>query len=141
MMFLGFSILLPGQAVQCQPPGSTRSLVWGRDHALVDMSNKPLKNIRGVVRALVDQPVDDALVEILELGPTGSPAETSDDARGRHRLASCLTGHDGEFGFDLPPGRYELVCSKPDWNSTSVIIIVSPKGRRRNFVVPLKIGD
>lgn len=114
---------------------------WGHDHVVVDMSSKPLKNIRGVVRALVDQPVDDALVEILQLGPTGSPAETSGDARVRRRLASCLTGDGGEFGFDLPPGRYELVCSKPDWNSTSVIIVVSPKGKLRKIVVPLKIGD
>jgi len=116
-------------------------MVWGHDHVVVDMSSKPIKNIRGMVRALVNQPVDDTLVEILQLGPTVSPAETSNDARVRRRLASCLTGHSGEFGFDLPPGRYELLLSKPDWNSTSVIVVVSAKGMRRKVVVPLKLAD
>jgi hypothetical protein len=116
-------------------------MVWGHDRVVVDMSNSGLKNIRGTVRALVDQPVDDVLVEVLQLGPTKPPAETSEQARDRRRLASCVTGRGGEFGFDLPPGRYELVSSKPDWNSTSVIIVVSPKGKRRTITVPLKIGD
>jgi hypothetical protein len=94
-----------------------------------------------MVRASADQPVDDALVEVLQLDRKGSPAETSNDALGRRRLASCLTERNGEFGFDLPPGRYELLCSKPNWNSTSVIVVVSPRGSRRKVVVPLKIGD
>jgi hypothetical protein len=133
--------LVHGQAVQCRPPGPTRSMIWGHDHVTVEMSSKPLKNIRGTVRALVEQPVADVLVEVLHLGPSESPAETSDDARMRRRLASCITAGDGKFGFDLPPGRYQLLFSKPDWNSTSVNIAVSKKGKLRNIVVPLKIGD
>ena len=60
------------------------------------------------------QPADNALVEVVELGPTGASAQGSEEALRRRRLASCVTGRRGDFNFDLPPGRYELICSKPD---------------------------
>jgi hypothetical protein len=141
MMFLACSFMMHGQAVQCRPPDPTRGTVWGHNPLTVELSDKPLKSpIRGVVRVLLDQPVDDVLVEVLQLGPTESPAESSDEARLRRRVASCVTDSRGEFGFDLAPGRYEILCSKQDFNSTSMIIVVSPKGKRRNIDVPLEVG-
>jgi hypothetical protein len=115
----------------------------GHDHVLVDLSNKPVTLFRGSVRAVSDQAVAGALVEVLDVGATARlPTETAEDARTRAKLAACITGQAGGFTFDLPPGPYELLASKPDWNSTSVLIVVDARrGKRRDIVIPLKVGD
>jgi len=127
----------------CKPAPSARMTVWGHNHVLVDLSSKPLVLLRGSVRALSDQAVDGALVEVLDLGGAArQPSQTAEDARTRTRVAACITGQTGGFEFDLPPGRYELITSKPDWNSTSVLVVVDRRrGKRRDVVIPLKVGD
>ena len=132
----------PSKKYSCGPAGPTRGLVWGHNHASVDLSTTPIKSLRGIVRALGDQPVDGALVEVLIYSANSSATRTEDDARSRRRLAACVTARDGLFDFDLPSGSYELLTSKPDWNSTSVLVTIDKRrGRQRDIVIPLRIGD
>jgi|tagenome__1003787_1003787.scaffolds.fasta_scaffold20558503_1 hypothetical protein len=133
---------VPPQGHSCGPGPPSRGLVWGHDHVLVDISKTPLKSIKGVVRALGDEVVGDVLVEVLDYGGSFAPIQTEKDARSRSRLAACVTGPRGRFQFNLPPGRYELLSSKPDWNSTSVMVTVDRRrGKQRDIVVPVKVGD
>ena len=133
----------PPAKYACTPATPARTTVWGHDHVLVDFSDKPVALLRGLVRTFSEKGVEGALVEVLDLGGTARrPTETSEDARTRPRLAACITGQAGGFAFDLPPGRYELLTSKPDWNSTSVVVVVDAgKGKRRDVLIPLKVGD
>ena len=63
----------------------------------------------------------------------------------QYRLAARLTGADGEFCFpEIPPGKYELRCSKPgEWESTSAYVIVAPGNRdstKSKLVIDLQIS-
>jgi hypothetical protein len=80
------------------------------------------------------------LVEVFdhaELAMGGAPSR-----RGQNRLMACVTEKDGSFSFDLPTGRYELRCSKPEeWNCTSVIVEINQKGSSRPLTVRLILAD
>jgi hypothetical protein len=144
-LFLVSSAIVCGPPAKyaCTPATPVRTTVWGHNHVLVDLTDKPLALLRGSVRTFSGEGVEGALVEVLNLGgATRRPTETSEDARTRPRLAACITGQTGGFAFDLPPGRYELLTSKPDWNSTSVVVLVDArKGKRRDILIPLNVGD
>lgn len=142
LLFTMFGMSGPQPQYTCQRVPPTRVTQWGHNHALIDFSDKTVKSLKGSVRT-GDRVVEDVLVEILELGSSEHrPAETAEDARSRRRIAACMTGAAGRFEFALPTGRYELLASKPDWNSTSAIVSVDTRmGKRRDIVIPLRVGD
>ena len=148
MRILIFVLLLTGttiaadQKYACKIPTSARTTVWGHNHALIDFSAKPVERLRGSVRTLSEQSIGDVLVEVIDLRVAAGPAQSSEDLRTRQRIGTCITGPTGRFEFDVPPGRYELIASKPDWNSTSVLVVVERgRGKRGEIVIPLRVGD
>jgi hypothetical protein len=129
------------QKYSCSQETSARITVWGHNHRLLDYSEEPVNLVRGLVLVHYDQPVDDALVEVFDLDDASHSLEKSDDLPTKVRRAACITNNVGGFSFSLPPGSYELVVSKPDWNSTSVLIVVDPQmGKQRDIHIPLNIG-
>jgi hypothetical protein len=149
MMFLAIVLLminncmvfeLQGKYI-CSQSESALTTEWGHRPALLDFSNKPVKFIRGQVLALSKMPVEGALVEVVHLDETSSPIE-ADGPVTRFRQAVCVTNKYGGFSFDLSPGRYQLIVSKLGWNSTSALIFVNTRnGKKRDLLIPLRIGD
>jgi hypothetical protein len=127
---------------QCTPAPDSRTTYWGHQNAVTSYS-QPLKTLRGMVVlgfATPEIPKDGVLVEVFdhpELAIEGNPSRT-----GQKRLKACLTEKDGSFSFDLPPGKYELRCSKPvDWNCSSVIVEIARKGVSKKLTLRLGLAE
>ena len=126
---------------QCRPAPDTRVTNWGHQN-VVKVEAQPLRALSGVVQAgFTEAPGENVLVEIFD-----HPELVSDliENRQRHqkRLLACITQKDGKFSFDLPPGKYELRCSKPiEWNCSSVVVTIDRKGGFRRLKVTLQAAD
>lgn len=122
-------------------PATCGRTVWGRDHIVVDLSGDRVRTLEGTVRSAEAGPVEGVLVEVVALEHSEAPMSSSQAAAARPRRACQVTGKLGTFRFALPEGRYEVLCSKPDWNSTSAIVVVARKAAAGRIDVPLKPGD
>ncbi|MFN8009249.1 MAG: carboxypeptidase-like regulatory domain-containing protein [Terriglobia bacterium] len=99
----------------CSPATPDRTTVWGHDHVIKDLTKHPVALVRGTAQTFFGQTLEGVLIEALDLrDPTKKPTQTPDEAQSRPRLTACITGQAGGFSFNLPPGRYELLASKPE---------------------------
>lgn len=142
MLIAGADLCAARPISLCSPPPANRFTEWGHNHATLDWLDTPLSALTGLARTAPSVPLDETLIEVFNLSDVSRPAIGFDDIRNRVRLAACLTGKTGRFHFDLPPGHYEVLASKPEMNSTSVLVTIDPrKGKRRNIEIPLQLGD
>ena len=133
---------------RCLPASPTDTTSWGQQNVIIK-NDRVVQSLRGIVVGAVNQrPLGGVLVEVYDK-PEGLLMDWKErEARkpNQRRVAACVTGADGEFCFSkMPPGKYELRCSKPvEWDSTSAYVIVAPKARystSSKIVVPLQVSQ
>jgi len=127
----------------CVPAGEGDRTSWVHDHLVINAEDKPIRNLRGTVRNVLNQPIQGVLVEIFprKAGDPDPVHFNGNDSSGR-RVEACVTDESGEFSFELGAGHYEVRGSKPDWNPTSMLVLVDRRrGSKKLLTVPLKVGD
>jgi len=99
--------------------------------------------IYGMIRDGNERPIEGVLVEVYRRHENDpSPNQSERGTNSEPRVYACITGATGEYAFDLPSGRYEVLSSKPDWNPTSVLALVDVrKGKKTPTVIRLEVGD
>ena len=120
---------------KCQPAAPEATTNWGQENVII-RNEDVVSSLKGEV--VVDGSGDlggGVLVEVYDQPEAllMDPMEREARKPNQHRLAACVTGANGEFCFpDIPPGKYELRCSKRDvgWNVTSVYVVVSSRTKR-----------
>ena len=139
--------LAAGAVAQAHPPSSctpateAQTTHWGHQHVVLDFRDEPVTVVKGSVRDLDEGPVEGALVEVFARRRHDPLPQQSDRKETKPRISACLTGTGGSFEFRLPPGRYEVRVSRPDWNSTSALVVVDPKhGKRKPLTIRLFVG-
>jgi hypothetical protein len=126
---------------QCTPTPS-QTTFWGLQN-VVRIYEHPLKTLRGTVflGLVLDPPAGEGvLVEVFdhaELALTGDQNRT-----GQKRLHACLTDKNGRFSIRVPPGKYEVRCSRPpDGNATSMIVEITRGGSSERLSVTLRASQ
>ena len=132
----------------CLPASAKDTTSWGQQNVIIK-NEGIVQSLRGTVVGAVNKtPLGGVLVEVYDK-PEGLLMDWKErDARkvNQRRVAVCMTGGNGEFCFSkIPPGQYELRCSKAvGWDSTSVYVAVDPKARHRTrakILVPLQVSQ
>jgi hypothetical protein len=126
----------------------TQKTVWGvHENITFDLLDKPVRSVKGVIynlnvaggRLVASKGV---LVEVFNLGldsPHGR--QRPDDEQ---RVAACRTGTKGRFGFNLPPGLYEVRASLSESGWKAVVEFVSVdvrKGAKKDLDIWLRVDD
>jgi hypothetical protein len=144
VLFVLFSIGCAHPALgQCSTAASdSLTTYWGHQNA-VYVNSKPLKKLRGNVLLGFGKPEtskDGILIEVFDHPELAMGADPT--RKRQRRLMACVTQKDGRFSFDLPPGKYELRCSKPtQWNCTSVIVETNATGSSKPLSVQLELAE
>src|SRR5262249_42143104 len=128
---------------KCSQPLPSDKTHWGQENVIIK-EDRVFKALHGKIVSFADnEPLRRVLVEVYD-HPEGLLLGWKDREAGKakqRRIAACITGEDGEFCFsNIPPGQYELCCSKPsEWNCTSVYVVVAPEksGSVRSEIVIL----
>jgi protocatechuate 3,4-dioxygenase beta subunit len=130
----------------CLPASPNDTTSWGQQNVIIK-NDGVVQSLRGIVVGGNRRPLGGVLVEVYDK-PEGLLMDWKErEARkpNQRRVVACVTAADGEFCFSkIPPGKYELRCSKPvEWDSTSAYVIVAPKTWRSTsskIVVPLQMS-
>jgi protocatechuate 3,4-dioxygenase beta subunit len=136
------------QKCKCQAASPDATTSWGQENLIIK-NESAVNSLKGeIVGGYRDEPMDGVLVEVYDKPEALLMDAMERQARkpSQHRVAACVTGANGEFCFPgIPPGKYELRCSKPGgWNVTSLYIVVSSRTKRGNnskLVVSLQPGN
>lgn len=76
---------------------------------IIEYSETTVKRIAGRVVNPLEEPIEDAVVEIYEIRPTDRKIHSYKLIEGRQRKTACITSEDGSFCFpDLPSGQYVI---------------------------------
>jgi protocatechuate 3,4-dioxygenase beta subunit len=126
----------------CVPAAPEVTTRWGNQNVIIK-NEGVVQSLRGkVVGSASHRAMEGVLVEVYDK-PEGllmDWKEREERKRDQRRVAACVTGANGEFCFTgIPPGKYELRCSKPiEWDPTSVYVVVGRRTRlNKNLEVPL----
>lgn len=122
---------------KCLPAAPDATTSWGQENVIIK-NEDVVNSLKGEV--LVDGSGDGlrggVLVEVYDKSEALLMDAMEREARkpNQRRVAACVTGTNGEFCFPgIPPGKYELRCSKPGgWNVTSIYVVVSSRTKRSN---------
>jgi hypothetical protein len=136
-----------GQKCGCLPPSPEQTTSRGQQNVIIK-HGKVVQSLRGTVMGVYQRPIEGVLVEVYDK-PEGLLMDWQEQkvrSANQRRLAACVTGADGAFCFSrIPPGKYELRCSKPiEWNVTSVYVSLAPQARHSTnskIVVPLRFSQ
>ena len=128
---------------KCVPVKDTQPTWWG--HVITVKHNEPVRKLRGIVLERTSlSPFGGVRVQVFDhpelvLDERGLPKM---DRTGQNQLAQCVTSADGTFSFDLPPGHYEVRCSKPrEWDCISILVEVKKKARDRGLKIQMRLSD
>jgi len=150
-MFFPASVVT--QAVCRSAKATNETTKWGGNHWNVLKEEMVYRSINGSIRMWVDDSsLENALVELydqpdyllcerLPNNPNGCSTQPPDNQR---RIAACLTGENGNFGFDgLRAGNYELrVSAGAGWNVEHIFVNVDPKkGQSKRIRIAMTVGD
>jgi hypothetical protein len=117
---------------------------WGGNQLIVQVEEKPYRELRGLILDHSGYPMDGALVEVwtnpeylLREGP-----QTPDEKAKQRRLKACRTSAQGIFCIRVKPGRYEVrVSIGPGWDVTEAYIIIdSLKGQKAELMIQMHVG-
>jgi protocatechuate 3,4-dioxygenase beta subunit len=130
----------------CVPAAPDVTTSWGNQNVIIK-NEGVVQSLRGkVVGSASHKAMEGVLVEVYDK-PEGllmDWKERKERKRDQRRVAACVTKANGEFCFPgIPPGKYELRCSKPiEWDPTSVYVVVGRRKRpNKNLEVPLHISQ
>lgn len=120
----------------CKSVSDSEKTHPGHGFVIADRDERPVKSFRGTVIYSEDVyseevPVGETLVEVFDHPELilKTPADAELARKIQRRVAACKTGENSKFCFDnLPAGKYKLLCSKPGFEPTYVIINYDPKG-------------
>mgnify|MGYP000432145361 CR=1 FL=1 len=147
-IFSSLANLSQKEDCKCSLPSSDIKTHWGQENVIIKRPES-FRFLHGKVTKSGDEkPLEGVLVEVYDK-PEGlllGWKEREANKPNQRKIAACITGNDGEFCFDkIPPGKYELRCSKPtDWNCTSVYVVVAPtrhKSLASKIIVPMQISQ
>lgn len=115
----------------CVEEPTTTTTRWGGNERIeIDMRDKPVGKVNGIVLWPEDEPSDDSLVQVFRHRPSDPLYKPSEEEH-EVPLAACVTGANGLFAFSLPSGEYELRISlNKGIDVTSVFITVKPSWHR-----------
>jgi len=130
------------QPATCNVAGGSQRTHWGHQYQVFDFQSRPVRSLKGSIQDIQDKPVEGVLVEVYaRQAKDPSPVQQDSSRVSETRLFACVTGASGLYSFDLPSGYYELRSSKPDWNSTSVLIRIDPQnGQKKETRITLEVG-
>ena len=132
---------------RCRPASAEETTSLGQQNVIVK-NEGVVQSLQGSVVVASQRPLEGVLVEVYDK-PEGLLMDWKErEIRkpGQRRVAACVTGADGKFCFSkIPPGKYELRCSKSaEWNATSVYVVVDPKARHgtsSKMIVELQLSQ
>jgi hypothetical protein len=125
MLFAALPAVIVGQTRRrlcIEEPITTMTRWGGNERIEIDMRDKPVRDVNGIVMWLDDRPSDDSLVQVFSRRPSDPRIQASADEHGVP-MAACRTGADGLFAFSLPPGEYELRVSLDKGIDVSSVLI------------------
>ncbi|MGD0737248.1 MAG: hypothetical protein ABR976_19110 [Terracidiphilus sp.] len=118
------SSLSHGESRKCAKEPVTTPTSWGGNIRVeIDLRDKPMSNVRGIVEG----PGDGTYTTLVQAFRRRPQDPLYIPANQEHELpvAACRTGTSGFFSFTLPSGEYELRMSQnPGVDVTSVLIVV-----------------
>lgn len=117
---------------------------WGGNELIIQVHEKPYKELRGVILDQTGDPMSGALVGLLT-GPDyllGHGPQTPEEKSRQRRLRACRTGADGKFCIHAKPGKYELRLSVGEgWDVTSVYLVIDDKkGPEAQVSIQMHLG-
>jgi hypothetical protein len=118
-------IVSQAQSRHCTEEPVTTMTHWGGNERIeIDMRDKPVRIVSGIVLWPGDEPSNESLVQVFQRKPSDPLYKPSDKERDVP-VAACVTGTDGVFAFSLPSGEYELrVSLNKGIDVTSVFVTV-----------------
>lgn len=129
------------QKYHCKTVPLATETRWGGNELVeVDLRDKPVQRVRGVVNGPGEGTTSN-LVQVYLRQPS-DPLYQPHDRESRLPVAACVTGDDGRFDFSLPSGEYELrVSQNGGINVTSVFVIVKRRCHNSETIqVPMHVG-
>jgi hypothetical protein len=144
ILFLSLAEVMLGQVQSryCTDVPVTTKTRWGGNEIVeIDLRNKPVRTVRGVVLGPGAGSLK-TLVQAFARKSSDSVAKASDEEQ-ETPIATCETGDDGLFGFSLPPGPYELRMSQNSGVDVTLVDVIVKRGwrRSREIRVVMKNGD
>ena len=140
--------------IKCRSAKATNETTrWGGNHWNAKKDEIVYKSLIGSVKMWVDDsPFDNVLVEVFdqpdylfcERLPNNPNGCSTKPPANQRRIASCLTGKDGKFGFaGLSSGEYELrISAGVAWNVEHIYVRVDPKkGKTKRIQIGMRVGD
>jgi hypothetical protein len=132
-----------GQDCPCNPASETDKTEWGWMSSL-NIEDACGSIIKGVVNNIAHKPMPDVLVEIYDHPEIIAKVSYHDRVRSttlQHRVAACRTDDRGRFCFDkLPPGKYEMRCSKAGYNAECFITLEIVEKSTDIIEIPLTLS-
>lgn len=102
-----------------------------------------VRQISGQTLLNGDMPEEGVLVEVYDNPSIALSQAPVRKKRTQNRVAACITNQEGEFCFQgVRPGKYELRSSKRERNTTSVIVVLVPKGKQNQQIkIPISVSN
>jgi hypothetical protein len=111
-----FAVLSKATASQphschCTDVAATTETLWGGNMAIeIDLRDKPVRTVNGIVFWPTEEPANNSLVQVFRRSHS-DPLVRAPDQKDGVPVVACMTGADGAFAFSLPSGEYELRAS------------------------------
>lgn len=150
-IFLALFITLNNPVIEkhnceCKQASANELTRTGGNEQVTIIERKVFKIIHGTIETYSNSQIE-TLIEVFD-NPEHlrlNYPESVTQRKPQKRIAACKSGKDGSFCFDeIPPGKYELRLSiGPEWNVTSVYIVVNPRNKNstgEKLSVPMKLG-
>lgn len=117
---------------------------WGGNELIIQVEEKPYRELRGAILDHNGDPMREALVEVWtnpEYLLHEVPQTPGEKAK-QKRLKACRTSTQGIFCIRVKPGRYEVrVSIGPGWDVTKAHIIIDPqKGQKTELTIRMHLG-
>jgi hypothetical protein len=138
MRWLVFILLSALPAHACAPAAVNDTTRWGGNERVEIEERTPVPNLHGVVAWWDGNVIRSVLVEAFPMRSRPVQDSTTGDEK---RVGGCVTGPDGSFDLNLPPGRYEVRFSLDKGvNVTVMHITVALRARPRTLRIVMQLG-